>query len=82
MSRRVHMCVDIAGVYNWPDAELSAMFRGADVGFAPFAKDIRDFLRAEMKAGKRKLPIGEPCEGWSDVTGCPGHEVNTGREGA
>ena len=30
------------------------------------------FLDA-LAAGKTYVPLGEPCEGWTDAEGCPGH---------
>ena len=73
-TRLVHMCVDIEGVYNWPDSDLRGLFKGPD-GSVHSAKEIREWLRAQLAAGKLKLPIGKACKGWSDVTGCPGHDV-------
>jgi len=32
-----------------------------------------DALMDELASGRRVLPVGKPCEGWSYETGCPGH---------
>ena len=37
---------------------------------------MRDWLKLQLLQGKRVLPMGEKCEGWSDITGCPGHPRN------
>jgi hypothetical protein len=29
----------------------------------------------ELAAGHERLPIGEPCEGFNYILGCPGHET-------
>ena len=71
--RTIHMAVDIAGVLTWPLAELSAIFLD-DTGKHRPGAEVRAWLEAEWDAGKRKLPIGKACEGWSDSTGCPGHQ--------
>lgn len=36
------------------------------------------WLKLQLAYGKRVLPIGEKCEGWSDITGCPGHRIEEG----
>jgi hypothetical protein len=37
---------------------------------APQAKNL---LKGYLAEGKKVLPFGEPCEGFSYETGCPGH---------
>ena len=37
-------------------------------------KYVRDWLKLQLLQGKKVLPMGKPCEGFSHVTGCPGHE--------
>jgi hypothetical protein len=74
MSKTVHMCVDIAGVLRWPDKDLVKMFTGDD-GLKKSAGEVRDWLKLQLAQGKRVMPFGEPCEGFSYQTGCPGHEV-------
>ncbi len=66
-----HFCVDIEGVLRWPTKDLERLF--TDDGIRPPGCYVRDWLRLQLAQGKRVLPIGEKCEGWSDVTGCPGH---------
>ncbi len=35
---------------------------------------VRKLLTDLLDSGVKVLPIGEPCDGFDDVTGCPGHE--------
>ena len=67
-----HMCVDIAGVLRWPDKDLCRLFKDDDGSKKP-GRVVRDWLKLQLAQGKRVLPMGEKCEGWSDVDGCPGH---------
>lgn len=67
-----HMCVDIKGVLRWPDKDLRRLFTDDDGQMQP-GKLVRDWLKLQLAQGKRVLPLGEKCEGWSDITGCPGH---------
>ncbi len=66
-----HMCVDIEGVLRWSNTKLSRLF--TDDGIQRPGRTVRDWLKLQLAQGKRVLPIGEKCQGWSDVTGCPGH---------
>lgn len=36
--------------------------------------EVRRELRAALLKGARVIPVGKRCEGFSDLTGCPGHE--------
>lgn len=72
--RTIHMSVSIEGVLRWPDKDLRNMFTD-DAGNRQPANLVRDFLKLELAKGRRVLPMGEPCEGWSYETGCPGHVV-------
>lgn len=74
MKKRVHMVVDIRGVLRWPNRKLAGMFVHED-GRSLSGPDAREFLLDQLELGHRVLPMGEPCEGFSYQTGCPGHEV-------
>ena len=67
-----HMCVDIEGVLRWPDKDLRRLFT-TDGQHEKSGRLVRDWLKLQLLQGKRVLPMGEKCEGWSDVDGCPGH---------
>jgi hypothetical protein len=69
--RTIHMCVDIEGVMRWPDKDLARMF--SDDGIRRSGKYVRDWLKLQLAQGKRVLPMGKPCEGFSYTDGCPGH---------
>jgi hypothetical protein len=74
-----HMCVDIEGVLRWPDKKLGKFF--TDDGVHRPVKYVRDWLEIQLSQGKKVLPIGEPCEGFSFQTGCPGHPIDEKKEG-
>lgn len=71
--RTVHCCVDIEGVLRWSDSDLSKLF--TEDGQRKPGRYVRDWLRLQLANGKRVLPMGDPCEGFSYLTGCPGHPV-------
>lgn len=70
-ARTIHMCVDIAGVMRWPDKDLAKLF--TDDGERRSGKYVRDWLKLQLAQGKRVLPMGKACEGFSYTDGCPGH---------
>jgi hypothetical protein len=74
-TRTIHMCVDIAGVMRWPDKDLANLF--TDDGVRRPGKYVRDWLKLQLAQGKRVLPMGKPCEGFSYTDGCPGHPVKS-----
>jgi hypothetical protein len=68
------MCVDIRGVLRWSNKKLAGMFTHDD-GRRCSGPDAREFLLDQLALGRRVLPMGGPCEGFSYETGCPGHPV-------
>lgn len=64
-----HMCVNVKGALRnksfniWED----------DDGNKISAKAAEGFLRIAEYEGKKVIPMGEECEGFSYETGCPGH---------
>jgi hypothetical protein len=72
--RTIHVCVDIEGVLRCSDKQLSKLFIEDDGSHRP-GRYVRDWLRMQLAQGKRVLPAGKPCEGFSYQTGCPGHPV-------
>lgn len=68
-----HVCVDIERVMRWPDKELARLF--TDDGQRRPGSYVRDWLKLQLAQGKKVLPMGDACEGFSYVTGCPGHAV-------
>lgn len=66
-----HMHVSIEGVLaNWSNRDICRLF-GRPVRDAAAVKRA---LLGYLADGVKVLPVGERCPGWSDVTGCPGHE--------
>ncbi len=41
---------------------------------ATYEEAVRGMVE-ELAQGHRVIPFGPPCEGFSYVTGCPGHEI-------
>ena len=66
--------MDIEGVLRWPDSYLRKLFDDPD-GVPRSGAYVRQWLKLQMAYGKKKLPMGERCEGFCDVKGCPGHLV-------
>ena len=75
VTRRFHMCIDIAGVLRWPDKTLCKLFKEED-GTKRAGSYVRDFLKMELLKGRKVLPMCDPkdCPGFDYVSGCPGHE--------
>lgn len=67
----IHCCIDIRGVLRWGDAGLRGMFMKD--GRKMKGAEVREYLLDQLEAGRKMLPMGEPCEGFSFATGCPGH---------
>lgn len=73
MRKTVHMCVNIEGLLCQTDSKLKKLF--TDEGETKSGKFVRSWLRLQLAQGKRVLPMGERCEGFSDINGCPGHPI-------
>lgn len=67
--------------------DVKEMLTHSDAGLRPFRKafvvegvrtstvtEVRQILVETLANGTLFLPAGQPCEGWSYQTGCPGHE--------
>lgn len=75
MSRTVHVHLDIAGALkSMSNREFTGMFDHDD-GRRMTAEEAKANLIDILASGVKVLPIGEPCEGFSYTTGCPGHET-------
>lgn len=71
--RIVHMCLDLRGALkNWRSSEWVGVVTHEGRKLTP--GEVQDAFIEALAAGKRVVPLGDPCEGWSDQTGCPGHE--------
>jgi hypothetical protein len=66
-----HMQVSIEGVLaNWSNRDIARLFGRSVKDVAELKRILIDYLILGIKV----LPSGKKCEGWSDETGCPGHE--------
>lgn len=68
----VHACVDISGALKLSRRHKAAMFRDK-TGRRLTADEAHEALCEHLRKGHHVLPLGKPCEGFSYVTGCPGH---------
>ena len=75
--KTVHLVLDVEGASRWPDWRLRDLL-ATDKGEPVSAEDARAYLREQIEQGVRVMPLGEPCEGFDPVTGCPGHPVEEG----
>lgn len=71
-----HLCQSITGpLANWGKREFkqaTEWIRKSD-GSKYTADEVRAAFVDELTQGHEVIPIGEPCEGFSYKTGCPGH---------
>jgi hypothetical protein len=68
--RQIHVCQSIRGaLQHWNARDFRAAFPTMTT------QEARDLLFDCATKGWLVLPFGEPCEGFSHQTGCPGHEV-------
>lgn len=75
MVRSSHMCIDLRGVLrNFNHHEWRKSCTREDGTFLTSA-EVRDHFLEQLAMGRRVVPFGKPCEGFSYQTGCPGHLV-------
>jgi hypothetical protein len=66
-----HIAQSIAGaVKNWDDSMWKSLAKDNKCTVS----DVKDYFLNALAEGKKVIPIGEPCEGFSYITGCPGHD--------
>lgn len=72
-----HMSLDVAGALtNWRLNDFRHMLIDKKTGRHLTPREVKRTLAAELALGHRMLPLtNEPCEGFSDETGCPGHAI-------
>ena len=74
-TRRIHMCQSVPGALrNWNKAQWEGVARDNKTT----AVRIKEKFRIMEFEGVKVIPFGEPCEGFSYDTGCPGHEMGAG----
>lgn len=74
MTRSIHICLDVRGCIHNGEWRRSMVGCCTDAtGRKLTAREILDELLDHVAAGHKVIPFGEPCEGFSYETGCPGH---------
>ncbi len=69
---RFHLSQSIEGALrNWAPADWDIVAEENNLSVKECKNQFWDLFRE----GKRLLPMGEPCEGFDYVKGCPGHEI-------
>lgn len=76
MSRTLHVCLSVRGALRWSRRHLSRLFRTEDGRRYLTAHKAHEALCDELAKGREVIPIGDACEGFSYLTGCPGHETS------
>lgn len=68
-----HMCMSIEGLlHNYKIRKIN--FFTNDDGLPSSDKEARKYLAECQEKGWKKIPFGEPCEGFDYFgKGCPGH---------
>ncbi len=73
--REIHLRLDIRGaINNFKKSEWKNVVRDDD-GTYLSPSDVKSYFLDCLSEGKKYLPFGTPCVGWSYETGCPGHEL-------
>jgi len=67
-----HMCVDIRGAIKWHNSRLKSLFCDSE-GKPVSAEAAREHLFDQLQMGRKVIPFGKPCDGFSYESGCPGH---------
>lgn len=70
-----HLSASIDWLLNKQGPYLGEMFTKTVDGKKLYlsAEEARCYLYHLRAEGKKLLPLGQPCEGFSYITGCPGH---------
>lgn len=71
MGTKIHVCQSVGGALkNWGKKEWASVAKSNNMTIDA----LKEQFRIMEFEGKRVIPIGDPCEGFSYLTGCPGHE--------
>lgn len=73
MAKTIHLSLSVRGTLLKSDRELRGWLMD-DSGRELSPRAARMALMDELAKGREVLPCGPVCEGWSYITGCPGHE--------
>lgn len=69
--KTIHMCIDVRGAIHRGHFEGMIDSR---TGRQLTDREAMDALLDLVAQGVKVVPLGEPCEGFSYETGCPGHD--------
>ncbi len=72
MGKKYHFCQDLRGpLQTWSDKNWEDLIAKPN---KVSIHEAKDFFLDRIAEGKKVIPIGEKCDGFSYETGCPGHE--------
>lgn len=75
MRTQIHMCLSLEGALMNFKAKHWKNCVTDDDGRTMTPEQVkREFIKL-LGEGKRVIPYGKPCEGFSYQTGCPGHPI-------
>jgi hypothetical protein len=69
-----HIALSVKGTLRQPDSMLRGLVT-LDDGREATPHQARQWLRIQQMKGRKLVPFGEPCDGFSYETGCPGHPI-------
>ena len=76
MRTQHHMRIDVRSVLrNWNPRDWRGCVAEEGTGRVLSTDEVHDGFLDALAAGKRYLPFGKPCEGWTPEEGCPGHSL-------
>lgn len=65
-----HICQSVDGALkNWKKAEWRNIAEANNMTIDA----VKEQFKIYQFEGKRVIPLGDPCEGFSYIDGCPGH---------
>jgi hypothetical protein len=71
MGRTFHVCLSVEGALrNWTKKDWKLLADANEISLGHAKK----WMELQKQLGRRVIPIGEMCEGFSYETGCPGHK--------
>lgn len=72
MKERFHICQSVQGALkNWKKIDWNELARENKIP----PEKLKVLFRIMDFEGKKVIPIGKACEGFSYETGCPGHLI-------
>jgi len=70
-----HLHYFIEGLLKESNAHLLTMVPPDEKGDKPTPDEIRAYFQSLKDLGHIKFPFTPLCEGFSPITGCPGHDI-------